>query len=59
MPIFQIIFVLVLVGVALWLINTYVPMQKTIKTITNIVVVVIVVLWLLSLFFPEMWNTRI
>ena len=40
--------VLVIVGVALWLINTYVPMAAPIKTILNIVVILFVVIWLLQ-----------
>ena len=50
MPLLQLIVVLVLVGVALWAINAYIPMQATIKKILNIAVVVIVILWLLTLF---------
>lgn len=50
MPIIHLIVVLVIVGVALWLINTYVPMDSKIKTILNIVVVVAVCLWLLQAF---------
>jgi hypothetical protein len=38
---------LVVVGVILWLINTYIPMQSTIKSILNVVVVIAVVIWLL------------
>jgi len=41
---------LVVVGVALYLVNTYVPMAAPIKTILNVVVVLIVVLWLLNSF---------
>jgi hypothetical protein len=40
---------LIVVGVLLWLINTYIPMDAKIKSILNIVVVVVVVLWLLNL----------
>jgi len=36
---------LIVVGVALWLINTYVPMDRKIKSILNIAVVILVVLW--------------
>ena len=50
MPIISLIVVLVIVGVLLWLINTYVPMDAKIKNILNIVVVIAVVLWLLSAF---------
>jgi hypothetical protein len=38
------------VGVLLWLVNTYIPMQGTIKSILNAVVVIAVVLWLLNVF---------
>jgi hypothetical protein len=47
MPLLNIVIALVVVGVILWLINTYIPMQATIKKILNVVVVVAVVLWLL------------
>jgi len=50
MPLFTLILVLVIIGVILWLINTYAPMDAKIKQILNIVVVIIVVLWLLSVF---------
>jgi hypothetical protein len=46
------------VGLLLWLINTYVPMDGKIKNIINVVVVVAVVLWLLSVFgvFTGGWG---
>jgi hypothetical protein len=47
MPLVTVVLTLVVVGVILWLINTYIPMQGTIKTILNFVVVIAVVLWLL------------
>ena len=50
MPIISLIVVLVVVGVALWLINSYIPMDGKIKTILNVVVVIAVVLWLLQVF---------
>jgi hypothetical protein len=50
MPILQILIVLVVVGVLLWLVNRFIPMQGTIKSILNAVVVICVVLWLLSIF---------
>jgi hypothetical protein len=50
MPLIQLVIVLVVVGVILWLINSYIPMQTTIKKILNVVVVVAVVVWLLSAF---------
>ena len=39
---------LIFIGVALWLANTYIPMDPTIKKILNIAVVIIVIIWLLS-----------
>ena len=50
MPLIQLVIVLVVVGVILWLINSYIPMQTTIKKILNAVVVVAVVIWLLIVF---------
>ncbi len=49
MPLLQIVIVLIVVGVLLWLVNSYVPMQSTIKKILNAVVVIAVVLWLLKI----------
>lgn len=48
MPLIYIVLVLVIVGVLLWLINTYIPMARPIKTILNVVVVICVIVWLLS-----------
>ncbi len=50
MSLISLIVVLVVVGVLLWLINAYIPMDQKIKTILNVVVVIIVVLWLLQAF---------
>jgi len=49
-PLVQLVLVLIVVGVLLWLINRYVPMQGSIKSILNAVVVIAVVLWLLNVF---------
>lgn len=46
----SLIVVLIVVGVLLWMVNTYVPMDAKIKQIMNVVVVIAVVLWLLSAF---------
>jgi predicted membrane protein len=48
MPLVNIVIALIVVGVALWLINNYIPMASSIKTILNIVVVVSVVIWVLQ-----------
>ena len=50
MSLLHLVIVLVVVGVILWVINTYIPMQSTIKKILNAVVVIGVILWLLSAF---------
>lgn len=50
MPLLQVVMVLVVVGVLLWLVNAFVPMASSIKSILNAVVVIAVVLWLLSAF---------
>ena len=61
MPLVQIVLVLIVVGVLLWLINRYIPMQGTIKFILNAVVVIVVVLWLLNVFglFSSMPHIRV
>lgn len=48
MLLINLIAVLVVVGVILWLINTYIPMDATIKRILNAAVIIVVLLWLLS-----------
>ena len=50
MPLTTLIVVLIVVGVLLWLVNTYIPMDGKIKQILNVVVVIAVVLWLLQAF---------
>lgn len=50
MPLLTILIVLIVVGVILWLINSYIPMDAKIKRILNIVVVIVVILWLLKVF---------
>lgn len=50
MSIVTIFIVLILVGVLLWLVNTYVPMDAKVKNILNIVVVIVLVIWLFKVF---------
>ena len=50
MPLVQLVVVLIVVGVLLWAVNNYIPMDGKIKQILNIVVVIAVVLWLLQVF---------
>jgi len=50
MPLISLVIVLIVVGVLLWLIQTYIPMDATIKRIIHIVVIIAVVIWLLNVF---------
>ena len=50
MSILSILIVLVVFGVILWLVNSYIPMDAKIKKIINIVAVVAVIIWLLRAF---------
>jgi hypothetical protein len=47
MPLITVVLTLIVVGVLLWLVNTYIPMAGSIKSILNAVVVIAVILWLL------------
>lgn len=61
MPIVTVVLVLIVVGCVLWLLNNYLPMDRTIKNILNIVVVIAVIVWLLKAFgvFDEVKNFRV
>ena len=50
MPLINLAITLIVVGVLLWLVNTYIPMDGKIKKILNVVVVICVVVWLLYVF---------
>ena len=63
MPLVQLVMVLIVVGVLLWLVNRFIPMAGSIKSILNAVVVIVVVLWLLNVFgvfhsMPRMYVAR-
>jgi hypothetical protein len=62
-PMIELLLVLVLVGVGLYLVNTYVPMAPPMKTIVNVVAVLVVIVWLLDGFgllqgFGSGWHGR-
>jgi hypothetical protein len=46
----QLVVTLIVIGVLLWLVNAYIPMDATIKRILNVVVIICVVIWLLHVF---------
>jgi predicted membrane protein len=48
MPLIDIVIALIVVGIALWLINNFIPMASSIKTILNVVVVIAVAVWVLK-----------
>ncbi len=50
MTLINIVVILILVGLALWLVNTYIPMAAAIKSLLNIVVFIVVLIWLLQVF---------
>jgi len=55
MPLVYVVLTLMVAGIILWLINTYVPMAGSIKTILNLVVVVVVCVWVLQAF--GLWQS--
>jgi hydrogenase-4 membrane subunit HyfE len=55
LPLINVVFALVAVGVLLWVVNRFIPMQASIKSILNVVVVVAVALWVCNLF--GLFNT--
>ena len=61
MGLIELIILIVVIGVLLWAVNTYIPMDAKIKNILNIVVVIVLVLFLLSLFLPlgHLSNIRV
>jgi hypothetical protein len=60
MSLITIVVSLIVVGVLLWLVNTYIPMDGKIKKVLNVVVLVVVVLWLLHVFgvLDQLRNVR-
>ena len=59
MDLITLIIVLVIIGVILWAVNTFIPMDPKIKQILNVVVVIGVLLWILSLFIGYVPNPKI
>ena len=61
MLLLNIVIVLIVVGVLLWLVNTYIPMDGKIKKILNVVVVIVIIIWLLKVFglFDYITNIRV
>jgi hypothetical protein len=50
MPLLNVLITLVVIGVILWVVNTYIPMDRKIKSILNVVALIAVLIWLLKVF---------
>jgi len=61
MPLMNVVLTLVVVGVLLWLVNTYIPMDGKIKRILNVVAVVATVVWVVNVFglMGNLGNIRV
>jgi hypothetical protein len=61
MPLMTVLFTLIVVGILLWLVNTYIPMDAKIKKILNVVAVIAVICWVLNAFglFGNLGNIRV
>jgi hypothetical protein len=60
-PLVNVVITLGVVGLLLWMVNRFIPMQGQIKGILNGVVVIAVVLWLLKIFglFGYLFQFRV
>jgi hypothetical protein len=59
MPLLSVLIAIVVAGLILWLVNTYIPMDRKIKTIFNVVVVIVLIIWLLKVFGVFHYLTNI
>jgi len=61
MALFQLIVLIIAIGVALWAVNTFVPMDSKVKQILNTVVIIVLVVWLLwwLLMLAGLGSTRV
>ena len=55
MPLLEVVITIIVVGVLLWLVNTYIPMASVVKSILNAVVVIALIVWLLKVF--GLWDS--
>ncbi len=59
MSLINLVLILIVVGVLLWLVNNYIPMDGKIKQILNVVVVIAVVVWLVQIFIGPIPDLRV
>jgi len=50
MSLISLVIILIVVGVLLWLVNTFIPMDPKVKQILNVVVIIAIVIWVLGIF---------
>jgi hypothetical protein len=53
-PLLEVVIVLIVVGVLLWLVNSFIPMASAVKSLLNAVVVIALIVWLLKVF--GLWS---
>lgn len=59
MGLFELILILVVVGLVLYAVNRWIPMDPKIKQILNVVVIILLVIWLLSVFLPGLRDIQV
>jgi hypothetical protein len=59
MSLINLVLILIVIGVLLWLVNNYIPMDGKIKQIINVVVVIAVVVWLIQIFIGPLPDLRV
>lgn len=59
MSLIDLVIILIVVGVLLWLVNSFIPMDPKIKQVINVVVIIAVVLWLIQLFVGPLPDIRV
>jgi len=59
MNLLALILIIVVVGMILWAINAYVPMQDGMKKLLNAVVVIVMIIWIISRLFPQVSSVKL
>lgn len=59
MSVLHVVIIVIVIGVLLWAVNKYIPMQEGIKRIVNILVILVVIIWLLKVFGVLKWLFEI
>jgi hypothetical protein len=59
MNLLSLILLLIVIGVVLYLVNRFIPMDQAIKTILNVVIVVVIIIWLIEALFPGLGTIQL